>query len=204
MQHWDNVKIAPIATSGDLKHLGVVLDVALLNLTQLGKTMDHLIECSNLTMSKSSSMEAKYVHTSRSTLIQMVYYSKYMNWTPSQWANLERRLNVFYRRMTRNMPSYPSLMLNVQKMHGGLGLQNFLDLVNENKLRLVFMMMGHSIDTSHDISSLIGRSMYSAGSFCSAVTKCAVDESLDLVEERWWITSLIQHLKIANVVLEKN
>jgi hypothetical protein len=203
-QHWDNIKIASIVSSGDLKHLGVVLDVALLNLTQLGKTMDHLIECSNLTMSKSSSMEAKYIHMSRSTLIQMVYYSKYMNWTPSQWDSLERRLNVFYRRLTRNMPGFPGLMLNVQKIHGGLGLQNFLDLVNENKLRLVYMMMGHSLDTCHDISSLLGRSLSSAGTFCSAVTKCSVDESTDLENERWWITSLIQHLRIANVVLEKN
>ena len=202
--HWDNVQLAPIATSGDLKHLGVVLDVALLNLTQLGVTMDHLIECSDLTMSKSSSMEAKYVHASRSTLIQMVYYSKYMNWTPKQWASLEKRLNTFYRRLTRNMTSYPSLMLNVDKTHGGLGLQNFLDLVNENKLRLVFMMMGHSVDTCHDISSLLGRSMASAGTFCSASTKCPVHESLNLDDERWWITSLIQYLKTANVFLEKN
>ena len=203
-QHWDNVKYAPIASSGDLVHLGVVLDVALLNLTQLRKTMDHLIECSDLTMSKSSSMEAKYVHSSRSSLIQMVYYSKYMNWSPHQWAGLEKRLNVFYRRLTRNMSSYPSLMLNVQGIHGGLGLQNFLDLVNENKLRLVFMMMGHSVDTAHDISSIVGRSLHSAGILCSAVTKCAVAESIDLVEERWWITSLIQHLKLADVVIEKN
>jgi len=95
-------------------------------------------------------------------------------------------------------------MLNVQKTHGELGLQNFLDLVNDNKLRLVYIMMGHSVDTSHDISSLIGRSMSSAGLFCSAITKCAVDVSIDLAEERWWISSLIQHLQIANVVLEKN
>ena len=80
----------------------------------------------------------------------MVYYSKYMNWTPTQWGNLEKRLNMFYRRLTRNMSSYPSLMLNVQKTHGGLGLQNFLDLVNENKLRLVFMMMGIYIFTITD------------------------------------------------------
>ena len=203
-QHWNNIQIAPIAASGDLKHLGVVLDVALLNLTQLSKTMDHLFECSDLTMSKSSSIEAKYVHTSRSTLIQMAYYSKYMNWSPSQWSSLEKRLNTFYRRLTRNMPSYPSPMLNVQKTHGGLGLQNFLDLVNENKLRLVFMMMGHSADTSHVISSLIGRSMTSAGTFCSAVTKCCVEESLNLDDERWWITSLVQHLRVAKVALEKN
>jgi hypothetical protein len=203
-RHWDNVNLATIATSGDLKHLGVVLDVALLNLTQLNKTMEHLIECSDLTFSKSSSIEAKYVHMSRSTLMQMVYYSKYMNWTPPQWLSLEKRLNVFYRRLTRNMFSYPSLMLNVHRTHGGLGLQNFFDLVNDNKLRLVFMMMGHSVDTSHDISSLIGRSMNSAGLLCSAVTKCAVEESLDLSEERWWSTSLIQYLKSANVVIEKN
>jgi len=68
----------------------------------------------------------------------------------------------------------------------------------------VFMMMGHSVDTSHDISSLIGRSMYSAGLFYSAVAKCAVEESIDLVGERWWITSLVQHLKAVDVVLEKN
>jgi len=36
-QHWENVKHVPISTSGDLKHLGVVLDVALLNLTQPGR-----------------------------------------------------------------------------------------------------------------------------------------------------------------------
>ena len=203
-QHWDNIKFAPIASSGDLVHLGVVLDVALLNLTQLSKTMDHLMECSELTLSKSSSMEAKYVHASRSTLIQMVYYSKYMNWTPIQWAGLERRLNVFYRRLTRNMPGYPSLMLNVQKTHGGLGLQNFLDLVNDNKLRLIFIMMGHSVDTMHDISSLIGRSMNSSGVYCSAATKCTVAVSIDLDNERWWVTSLIQHLELANVALERN
>ena len=124
-QHWDSVKHVQIVTTGDLKHLGVVLDVALLNLTQLRQTMDHLIECSELTLSKSSSMEAKHVHASRSTLIQMVYYSKYMNWTPTQWGNLEKRLNMFYRRLTRNMSSYPSLMLNVQKSQGGLELKNF-------------------------------------------------------------------------------
>ena len=136
--------------------------------------------------------------------MQLAYYSKYMNWPKNHWDKLESILNNHYKKLTNNLQSFPTKLLNVSRRHGGLGLQSFSDLVNDNKLRILFAMMNNSRNTNHDITSMISRSMASAGIYCSASSRCMVRESFDMANERWWSTSLIQYLSFADIGLEKN
>jgi len=200
---WENADEVYFQTAGDLKHLGVLYDIAMENDTQYMKAKTQLESCCSYTSSRHSSSEAKLTHSGRSTLMQLAYYSKYMNWPKNQWDSLEAILNRHYKKLTNNLQSFPKKLLNVSRRHGGLGLQSFNDLVNDNKLRVLFAMMHNSRNTNHDITSMISRSMSSSGVFCSAASRCLVRESLDMADERWWATSLIQYLSSADAGLEK-
>ena len=203
-RRWEESDKIYFQFSGDLKHLGVLYDIAMENDSQYSKAKSQMETCCAFTSSRHSSSEAKLTHTGRSTLMQLAYYSKYMNWPKKQWDNLEAILNKHYRKLTYNLPSFPAKLLNIRRCHGGLGLQSFTDLVNDNKLRVLHAMMHNSRDTNHDISSMISRSMSSSGVFCTAESRCLVKESFDMKDERWWATSLIQYLSLAGVGLEKN
>ena len=166
-----NTDVVFFQTAGDLKHLGVLYDIAMENDNQYLKAKSQLESCCTYTSSRHSSSEAKLTHTGRSTLMQLAYYSKYMNWPKNQWDKLETILNTHYKKVTFNLQSFPNKLLNVSRRHGGLGLQSFSDLVNDNKLRILFAMMIYSRETNHDITSMISRSMSSSGIYCSASTR---------------------------------
>jgi hypothetical protein len=114
---------------GSMKYLGCVFDGRNDGRTQLGQTMATVRRLLNMITRRKASAGTKAVVTNMCVVAKACYTAKFGGWSLEQMKKIEREFGKAYKKMTKNMRSYPAELLYVSKMDGGLGFPNFLDRV---------------------------------------------------------------------------
>ena len=65
-----------------------------------------------------------------SSLTRASYIAQFTPWTATTIATLDLPLNKLFRRLSENMPTFPTRLLYLPTSHGGLGLPRLSKYVN--------------------------------------------------------------------------
>jgi hypothetical protein len=189
-----------VALSGDgvLKYLGRNLDMHLSGDVELADVMQYCANALTYVCKRRSSAETKMLAIKLCIIPKVVYKLKFIAWPLSNFDKLERIFAASFRKLTKNIRSFPTQLLYVSVRNGGLGCPSIVDAIHKAKLSLAMRGLGMA-DTHHSMSGLLARGI--------AYTGCPVRVNIraSAVGDQWtddcWARSLIEWAKRAGIRL---
>ena len=118
--HWTPHRIA-VKTTGTIKMLGMTFDIQGPQTSQATATAFRLGRASAI-MCAQRAVDNTVVTASVSSLTRASYTAQFTPWTATTIATLDLPLNELFRRLSGNMPTFPTRLRYLSTSHGGLGL----------------------------------------------------------------------------------
>jgi len=81
----------------------------------------------NILTTRYASPDTKKVILRTVIFSQAMYAAKFCNWSLDQCRELDKPIEAVYRIITKNMATFPTLLLYLATQMGGLGLPRFSD-----------------------------------------------------------------------------
>jgi len=180
----------PVKMDGTAKYLGVRLDMDMSHSSNFTFTEDMLREKTAIIVSRMGSADTKHMVMRRSLVEKVAYHGKFMPWDLAQYERLDAILNAAYRRITKNMHSFPGALLALPHSQLGLGLNRFSDVSQERKASLVQRMPEGGTNSRVGMDGLMVRGLHSDGVGPIGPTSSNDFVPPNMIVSGWWSTSL--------------
>ena len=126
--NWDP-EVVKVKCSGCLKYLGIHMDTENRGEVQLDMTKTTLGKQLRMVEAKMARSNTKRRVIESSVIPKLVYVAKFASWRKKDMGGLERRICQTYRRLTKNMRSFPKDLILMGAAHGGLGMAGIDDRI---------------------------------------------------------------------------
>ena len=152
---WTSINV-PLESSGIFKYLGVEWDISLQgNSIQAHLTKTLANECIKIE-SKDATPEMKWLAIKLVVYSRISYAARFMSWTAAELDRLDRKINVFLRRISGCTSNFPTRLLYASTQQGGLGFERISSIINQGKLRIIERATRHDNLFRHStISALV-------------------------------------------------
>ena len=122
------------------------------------------------------------------------------------YERLDKIVSKMLRIITLNQRSFPSALLYMSKVQGGLGFKRLSDVAHERKLAALLRLEWGSVSDRHLAKSLLGRALRGLGVTCSHgyYVPLRSDSLPEMESPTWWITSLLESLQRQGFTLHIN
>ena len=125
---WNGIDV-PLRRNGEMKYLGTVYGGDHRYMTQFRATLADARRMVAVVLSKKASAGLKKAALQMCVMSKACYVAKFATWTRAQMREIEGVFSGAFRRISKNMRSYPTRMLYMTTKDGGLGFQSFTDRV---------------------------------------------------------------------------
>ena len=193
--------VVPIQPTGDLKHLGILWGMDLLNLTQLQNTIKLLTDWCKYASYSNLSLASKKLALETSTYQKIIYYAKFATWDTAQLLQLDRIIANFIRKIHKTAFSLPMDLLFLPKKHGGLGYKKLSHEIYKAQFAMTWRLLATNGTSKLATLSCIHRGFKSAGQFSPLCLDNQMEPSL---LDRYWTHGLYDYLALMNMKLLRN
>jgi hypothetical protein len=193
---WSQLEI-PLQRSGTFKHLGVIWSPNLGNEEHYQLILRDVQSTCTYLMARQSSIESKWLAIRVSLFARIAYPAKFMAWTLAQYEEITRKISDVLRRITKNVRGFPEALLYMPTEEGGLGLDNWTDRIQMEKIKLFQRLL--RTQGRHSTSSCLAR-VFSAADiplFPSIRTTSHPE-----MTSTWWATSVAEWIHRMNGYIE--
>ena len=155
---WEEVEV-PMASEGDLKHLGVLHDPTGQGDGQLAVSKAILTSHCNTISSRKCSAELKFTTLKLCTFNKIKYSAKFSSWDLSILRDLDREVNKFIRKSAQLLPSHPTHLLYCPVDEGGFGITRLSDCIIKETLGVLHRALHSDAASKHAAESIYERTM---------------------------------------------
>ena len=124
--------VIPVRTQGNLTILGLTIDLATHQISQLQSTHAQLTQAATI-LGAQHVADTSALVASVSTTAKAAYTAQFVPWTLQELIALDVPLNRAFRRLLKLPPAHPNALLYMSAKNGGLGLPRLSDQVNTRK-----------------------------------------------------------------------
>ena len=153
----------------------------------------------NIIMRKPASVPTNIIAMTASVYQKICYKAQFSAMSYKESMQLDIPLNQFYRRVTKNMVSFPTKLLYSECSQGGLGFRRLSDEIQQRKLNNFLNGLQQDPDTKDAYESHLFRAVRMNG-YRPLVGQGAPVES---IESSYWAASLIDAFKYAGLTLRR-
>ena len=196
---WNPVNVN-IKTTGDLKHLGIIWGMDLINNTQLDNAKLLLTKWCKKASSFKLSKTSKKIALEAAIFPKIIFYARFASWTATELGTLDKIISKFIRVLHRCAYGMPEKLLYLSKEYGGLGHKQLSYEIGKAKLALFWRMQSKEGDAKIATLACIGRGFRAAGQPINGRSHAHMADPLNEVD-RYWIHSVQEHLKLLNCQL---
>ncbi|OXE37562.1 MAG: hypothetical protein CGW95_00900, partial [Phenylobacterium zucineum] len=125
-----------LKTTGTIKLLGVVFDIAGPQTTQKALTKQRLTRACTI-MASQRSIDSVVMTATISAMTRASYTATHSPWSSADSVSLDTPLNQLYRRVTNNSPTFPTALLYIPQAQGGLGIPRLSDYFIKQKWSII-------------------------------------------------------------------
>ena len=100
-----------------------------------------------------------------SSLTRASYTAQFTDWSAAALPTLDTKFNQLYRRLSRNMATFPTRLLYLPATSGGLGLPRLSTYVNMRKWSMAQRALTHehNTNTAHAVAGMLDRAARYSG-----------------------------------------
>ena len=124
-----------------IRHLGYHLDHDGSDNHQYQLAMSKIRRGCNILTTRYASPDTKKIILRTVIFSQAMYAAKFCNWSLDQCRDLDKPIEAVYRIITKNMASFPTLLLYLATQMGGLGLPRFSDNLQLEKWQMIHRLL---------------------------------------------------------------
>ena len=128
------IDLVPMATSGVLKHLGVLHSLDGSYKEQVEKTALMIRKYTAIISSRRTTADVKLLVLSISVMAKALYPMKFATLSLAEYRALDKEFNIAFKKLSRFMPSHPNALLYISKVLGGSGFPQFSSRCQLEKL----------------------------------------------------------------------
>ena len=197
---WTPINIA-IQQVGDLKHLGIIWGMDLLNQSQFTNAQQLLVKwCKHARLSRLSPMSKK-IALEAAIYQKIIFYARLATWSQDQLTLLDRTVASFIRKTHKTAFNMPLDLLYLPKNLGGLGYKKLSHEIRKAQFALLWRLLSSTGHSKLSALSCISRGFRAAGQSTSPMTKQKMESSL---LDRWWIHGITDYLSLMDLHLYSN
>jgi hypothetical protein len=148
-----------LATQGTLKHLCVLWDMDLSNVTQYEHLVTYLRQSTAHLAARMASVETKLLTLNRCIIPKVLYPLKFMPWSIERYTEIQKTVDAAIKRITKNGRQFPTDLLYVK---AGLGQADLTYLVQKAKMATATRLLMQPT-SKHVVESLLTRAFRYAG-----------------------------------------
>jgi hypothetical protein len=139
--NWQPQQI-PFSKDTYIRHLGYHIDHADgLDKHQLQLAISKVRRGCTILANRYASPETKKIIIRSVIFNQVLYAAKFCCWSLETYRSLDKPIETLYRIMTKNMASFPTLLLYVPANLGGLGLPRLSDIAQQEKWQMLHRLL---------------------------------------------------------------
>ena len=141
-----------------------------------------------------ASAETKLIVASKSMNNKLDYKAALSTLSMSEYRGIDKILNGMYRKIIKDMVTFPTALLYTEMKLGGLGIKRLSTLTQMAKLRMMLRSLhsgGHQKITAESLKARTG--CMTGKDFTLGWANC-IDKAPD-GKSRAWLTSLVEYLK---------
>ena len=188
-QDWEPTEI-PFTESDSVKYLGVHLSKEGSQTHQIDLTVEMGRRTAAYMADRKASLASKMVVIRACLAPKLMYPLRFLAVTDKELNRLQSAMNPFFRRMSRNMHSFPNDLLLLDTKFGGLGFPEFVRLVPTAKLATLVRVASRS-DSGEVILSLLYRRARSLG--FDPPPECRFSFDMNIDKSVYWVDSVIEY-----------
>jgi len=196
-------KVVKLKSCGELRFLGIEHPGQGEYLSQLQTCKDIITKDCAMIGARACSAESKLVGLYVFSYKAIEYKTAYTSLTLKQLYQLDKPVSKLLKRMTRNMQSFPSEMLYVQRQHGGLGYKQLSHHTIKTKIGALHRSGFSDAITQATRHGLLSRNLRVSnlhtvlGQLCQLIAE-------DVIEVNpLFIDSILQHYATAGITMFK-
>ena len=190
---WTAIEI-PIKRDGATNYLGCMTDFNYSGKASKAEMMK-IARCNTAAIEGcKASPETKLMVASKSVHAKLGYKAALSTLSLAEYRDIDKILNGMYRRITKNMPTFPTALLYTARKLGGLGIKRLSTITQMAKLKMMLRSLnsgGRQKDTAESLIARAGRmtGVDFASGWANHIDKAPNGKS------RAWITSLVEYLR---------
>lgn len=186
--------VVPIKSTGDLKHLGIIWGMDLINNTQLDNAMNLIQIWCNKALRNKLSKSSKKVALEHAIFPKIIFYARFASWNKAELSKLDKTISIFIRTLHHCAPGMPEKLIYLSKELGGLGHKKLSFEIGKAKLALFWRLLSKEGNSKIATLSCVGRGLRAAGQPINGRNEATLADPLN-AEERWWIHTIADHLQ---------
>ena len=191
----------PIQQAGDLKHLGILWGMDLLNLTQFHKAADLLTSWCKYASYSSLSHMSKKLALETSTYQKIIFYAKFATWDATQLLALDRIVANFIRKIHKSASSIAMDLLFLPKSYGGLGYKKLSHEIYKAQFAMLWRLLASEGTSKLAALSCLHRGFKAAGQLSPF---CLGNNMEPALGDRYWIHGIYDYLALMNMKITRN
>ena len=198
--NWTPVNI-PIQHTGDLKHLGIIWGMDLLNHTQLSSAAELLTTWCKFASYSRLSIASKKIALEASIYQKVIYFARFASWDVKQLKSLDSIVAAFIKKTHKTAVNLPLDLVFLPKNLGGLGYKKLSHEIQKAQFALLWRLLASHGCSKYATLSCIARGFKAAGQLSPHCLNSDMTASLG---ERWWIHGVQDYLNLLDLKLHRN
>jgi hypothetical protein len=196
---WIEERVA-IRRMGRIKYLGCLFEGGDGGDAQFDETMKMVREQLGMVMKRKASAGAKAVVINMCVIARACYAAKFCSWGQDRMLRLEKEFSRAYRKVTRNMASFPTELIYMEKRDGGLGFPNFVDRVMASQWSMLVRAVRWQGGVRDAAEGLMERTLREKGGGTSWGRESYVEPD---PASGMWMSTLVNHMDKRGVKLRR-
>ena len=162
-EHWSPQHVS-VKDDGTIKMLGMTFDIHGPQHTQAAATTLRIGRASAI-MGAQRAVDNAVLTATVSSLTRASYTAQFTAWSAAALPGLDTKFNQLYRRLSGNMPTFPTRLLYLPTSSGGMGLPRLSTYVNMRKWSMAQRALTHErpTNTAHAVAGLLDRAARLSG-----------------------------------------
>ena len=188
----------PAQTEGCLTYLGGLYDLkrrdrsALEEMKEVART-----HCAEVNATKATSI-TKLACANMTTLNKVRYKAKLTSASLLELRDIDKQLFKFHKYITKNMNSFPYDLMYIPSTLGGVGINRFSDLVQQDKMGMLF----HGLACGGDLKAAVEGLLHRASRLAHSTVPTGYEmQLLSKSKKRYWLRSILEWLEESQLSL---
>ena len=180
------------------EYLGVKYDTDNSGSTALREMLSMASKVCNIIRHTTASVESKMLVAIMSTYAKIKYQAKMCGLTLQEYQELDKPFHKLFTEITKNLHGYPKELLHSPTLYGGLGVPRLSDLIQEDKLGMLYRTLHGSPQLEDTAISLLQNLALDCGQDWTH-DKGGVLTELKHTRKHYWLRSTAEWLAQAGV-----
>ena len=195
--NWTDVPI-PAQTEGCLTYLGGLYDLKKQDRTALAEIKEVArTHCAEVNATKASAV-TKLACANMTTVSKVRYKAKLTSASLLELRDVDKHFFKFHKSITKSMNSFPYDLMYMPSTLGGVGINRFSDLVQQDKLSMLL----HGMACGGDLQAAAEGLLHRAGRLSQSTLPTGYSmQLLSKSKKRYWLRSVLEWLEDAQLSL---